>query len=179
MPNLSTRSAAMQTHTCHSVYRAPHRMPQQDVPFLEENFPAYSEKTECVDGKPMWGEVKLGRIPEFIYEDAANDNANDGGVRNFYIDEVLHSITGISNAHSAEPDSCQAYKGKFDRCFQYLQSRCQHHIHKLVNGKRIIPNACRSKTRANECKHGAPWTKQMSPTWMTEPVLICKGLAKN
>ena len=48
-----------------------------------------------------------------------------------------------------------------------------------VNGKRVIPNACRSKTKPKECKHEAPWTNRMSPPWMQEPLLICKGLAKD
>ena len=36
---------------------------------LEQYFPTYSEKTEC-SGKPVWGEWKLGRIPQFIFDDA-------------------------------------------------------------------------------------------------------------
>ena len=36
---------------------------------LEQNFPMYAETTECV-GKLVWGDVKLGRIPEFLYVDA-------------------------------------------------------------------------------------------------------------
>ena len=58
------------------------------------------------------------------------------------------------------------------------QERCQHHIHKVVNGKRIVPNACRSKTKPKECKHEAPWTNRVSPTWMTDPLLVCRGVAK-
>ena len=38
--------------------------------------------------------------------------------------------------------------------------------------------ACRSKLKTNECKHGAPWTNLISPDWMKQPLLICKGLAK-
>ena len=56
--------------------------------------------------------------------------------------------------------------------------RCQHHLHKLVDGKRIIPNACKSAHNKRECKHGAPWTDMLSPEWMTAPLFICKGLAK-
>ena len=70
------------------------------------------------------------------------------------------------------------YRSQFESAFQYFQSRCQHHIHKLVNGKRVVPNACRSKSRPTECKHEAPWTNRVSPSWMTEPLLVCKGIAK-
>ena len=34
------------------------------------------------------------------------------------------------------------------------------------------------KKNKNECKHGAPWTNKMSPEWMTQPLLVCKGIAK-
>lgn len=97
---------------------------------------------------------------------ADSATAHDAVAGNFYID----------GCYTGKDDN--AYQANFAHCFQYFQSRCQHHIHKLVNGKRIIPNACRSKTRQNECKHGAPWTDQVSPEWMTQPLLICKGLAK-
>ncbi len=36
---------------------------------LEKNFPMYSENTEC-SGPLVWGDVKLGRLPEFLYQDA-------------------------------------------------------------------------------------------------------------
>ena len=81
----------------------------------------YTESTECV-GKPLWGEVKLGRIPAFIYEDAQ---------------EVFTELRP-----QAMEEEAATYKEKFNKAFQYYQSRCQHHVHKLVNGKRIIPNAC-------------------------------------
>ena len=68
--------------------------------------------------------------------------------------------------------------------FQYVQSHCQHHVHKLVRNpktgekKRMIPNACACKNNPKECKHEAPWTNRVSPKWMTQPLLVCKGLAK-
>ena len=83
--------------------------------------------------------------------------------------------------HSSDRDAfneARSYKTMFDEVFQYFQSRCQHHIHKLVNGKRIVPNACRSKCKPKECKHEAPWTNRVAPGWMTKPLLICEGLAK-
>ena len=73
------------------------------------------------------------------------------------------------------------YKAAFMEAFQYFQSRCQHHIHKLVDGKRIIPNSCRYKHKPSECKHEAPWTNRVSPAWMKEPLLVkiklrCSGV---
>ena len=70
------------------------------------------------------------------------------------------------------------YEIMFERAFQYFQSRCQHHIHMLVNGEGIVPNTCRSKLNSNECKHEAPWTNRVSPPWRTSPLLICKCIAK-
>lgn len=121
----------------------------------------YAEKTECKGGKAVWGDIKLGRIPGFLYEDASLDTSR--------------------LARCAEEEAlaeAASYSGLFEHALQFFQERCQHHIHKLVNGKRTIPNACRSKSRANECKHEAPWTNQVSPDWMQEPLVICRALAK-
>ena len=38
---------------------------------LEQNFPSYSEKTEC-DSQSIWGPYKLGRLPGFVYDDATS-----------------------------------------------------------------------------------------------------------
>ena len=100
----------------------------QEVEQLEKNFPMYSEATECKGSKAVWGDIKLGRIPEFLYADASLDTSRV--------------------AHCAEDDAlaeAKAYRIRFEHAFQFLQERCQHHIHRLVNGKRSIPNACRSK----------------------------------
>jgi len=76
------------------------------------------------------------------------------------------------------------FKKRFVEAFQYFQSRCQHHIHRLVidpktgEKKRVIPNACTSKSNRKECKHEAPWTNRLSPPWMSAPLLVCKGIAK-
>ena len=76
------------------------------------------------------------------------------------------------------------YKKKFNIVFQYFQSRCQHHIHSFVvdkktgKEKRVVPNACQVKNKPRECKHEAPWTNRLSPNWMTQPLLVCQGIAK-
>ena len=119
--------------------------------YLEGAFPAYHEHTES-DTSNRWGQIQLGRIPAFIYHDSRCESDVEDG---------------------------STFKDLFQKAFQFFQSRCQHHIHKEVNGKRIIPNACRSKTRPTECKHEAPWTNRLSPSWMEKPLLICKGLAKD
>ena len=41
-----------------------------------------------------------------------------------------------------------------------------------------MPNACLSKKNKRECKHEAPWTNRVSPEWMSTPLLVCKGIAK-
>ena len=108
--------------------------------------------------------MKLGRLPQFLYDDASRLGPKES------------TTTCAGSAGDAERDATQ-YKKYFEQAFQFFQERCQHHIHKLVDGKRVIPNACRSKTKPNECKHEAPWTNRVSPSWMTEP-LVCKGIAK-
>ena len=128
-----------------------------NIPYVEANFPSYSEVPET-QGDMTWGEYKLGRIPQFLYEDA----------RRLQADEIL----------SAPTFGTDEFKQTFQRAFQFFQERCQHHIHKLVDGKRVVPNACRSKTKPKECKHEAPWTIRLSPTWMTNPILVCKAIAK-
>ena len=135
---------------------------------LEDNHPTYSERTECGnEKKPTWGKYKLGRLPEFVYEDAK---------------EKVHGLPDNSNVdHIVDANE---YKKKFAEVFQYFQSHCQHHVHKLVQNpktgekKRMIPNACVCKNKPKECKHEAPWTNRVSPKWMTQPLLVCKGLAK-
>ena len=126
--------------------------------------------------------MKLGRLPQFLYDDAAIwKTQTSHSVQNRKSLNVSHSVqmfphsvqmnaTGIADA--------EQYKSNFSSVFQYLQERCQHHIHKLVDGKRMVPNACRSKTNRQECKHGAPWTNRVSPSWMSQPLLVCKGIAK-
>ena len=89
----------------------------------------------------------------------------------------VHASARISKEMD-DPFEANEYKSMFEKAFQYFQSRCQHHIHKLVNGKRVVPNACRSKRKPTECQHEAPWSNRVSPPWMTFPLLVCKGIAK-
>ena len=52
---------------------------REDLSTLEGNFPMYSERTECASTeKPLWGEVKLGRLPEFLYDDVRNSSTREG-----------------------------------------------------------------------------------------------------
>ena len=44
---------------------------QKEQRMLENNYPTYSEHTEC-DNQKKWGEHKLGRLPGFVYDDAKN-----------------------------------------------------------------------------------------------------------
>ena len=38
---------------------------------LERDYPTYSERTECSSkDKPQWGDIRLGRLPAFLYDDA-------------------------------------------------------------------------------------------------------------
>ena len=139
---------------------------------LEKDFPTYSEKGECSGTAPSWGEVKLGRLAEFLYKDAR---------------DVPESFTRSAQDETTSPVNTSEgaeFRARFNATFQYLMSRCQHHIHRLVvdpktkQEKRLIPNACASKGNKRECKHEAPWSNRVSPEWMTTPLLVCKGVAK-
>ena len=131
---------------------------------LEENFPTYSEKSECGDDM-KWGSCKLGRLPAFLYGEASSASTRSAQA------ETDNNLVTAESRREAE-----GYKAQFEHAFQYFQSRCQHHIHKLINGKRVIPNACRSKAKPTECKHEAPWTNRVSPPWMERPLLVSKLL---
>ena len=146
--------------------------------------------------------MKLGRLLAFLYADIQSQSVQQSSksrsdlqpsISVNPIDALLEEETRAyfkeaSDSIDVQTRSAQepcplgidgaSYKQKNEVAFQYLQRRCQHHIHKLVKGKRVVPNACRSKAKPTECKYEAPWTNRVSPSWMTMPLLICKGLAK-
>ena len=143
---------------------------REEMPNLEANIPKYDETTECESTTDrQWGETKLGRIPRFFYDDAKGDNL------------LCFNALGDANVSAEIQSSLDAdaalYKKAFKKHVQYFQSRCQHHIHRLdaKTKKRMVPNACRSAGRPNECKHEAPWTARMNEG---PPLIICKALAK-
>ena len=82
--------------------------------YLEDNFPTYNETTECGD-KQRWGEIKLGRIPAFLYRDSRSSEES--------------STLPIDDRPTQD---AIGFKEKFERAFQFFQSRCQHHIHREV-----------------------------------------------
>ena len=105
----------------------------------------------------IWGACRLGRIPTCI-------RADDG------------PTLGEANQDDLRRDG-DRYKARFNRVFQHFQVRCQHHTHRNnAKGVRIVPNACRSISKPNECKRGAPWTSTMNTD---RPLLICKGIARD
>ena len=134
------------------------------LPMLEKHFPTYSEDTECGEHQ-VWGDIKLGRLPGFLYEDARQVQA---------VEPHTYLAPSAEQSVDATP-----YKQRFESAFQYFQSRCQRRIHKMENGKRVVSNACRSKAKPTQCKHEAPWTNRVSPSWMTGPLLVCKALRKD
>jgi len=136
---------------------------------LEKNFPTYGENTECQEGTRKWGEIKLGRLPSKLYDDAR---------------DMPDSFARSSCKRTTSPvhlNGGAEFASFFWRAFQFFQSRCQHHIHKRVvdpktkQEKRLIPNACASKKNKKECKHGAPWTNRVNHD---KPLIVCKGIAK-
>ena len=142
---------------------------------LEEHFPTYSEHNEAQESN-KWGDWKLGRIPAFLYKDTWSlQNRCSATLRSAQTASATSRSAPAMSIMADVEDSIDGarYKSLFQKAFQYFQSRCQHHIHKLVNGKRIVPNACRSKCKPKQCKHEAPRTNRVAPGWMTKPLLIC------
>ena len=61
---------------CCECYADPDKH-REDLSTLEGNFPMYSERTECGSAeKPLWGEVKLGRLPGFLFDDVQSSPAH-------------------------------------------------------------------------------------------------------
>ena len=116
---------------------------------LEKSYPTYSEAQEC-GTDVRWGDFKLGRLPAFLYEDLSS--------RSQYVEDSNQMSQSPVMSQAEDYGDAAQYRTTFGRAFQYFQSRCQHHTHKMVNGKRIVPNACRSKCKPNQCKHEAPWS---------------------
>ena len=78
---------------------------EENVEYLEKNFPAYSENTEC-EQKCEWGSVKLGRLPEFLYTDASRLREEDSGIE-----------------WKGPDEEAAQYKAQFWSAFQYFQDQ--------------------------------------------------------
>ena len=91
---------------------------------LENNWPRYDEHSEATNGQRIWGDIKLGRLPSFVYDDRS-----------------ASQVLADANSRTLEAAN---YKAKYLDAFQYFQARCQHHMHPVsqVTKKRIIPHAC-------------------------------------
>ena len=75
-----------------------------NVESLEANFPTYSEHTEC-QGDLVWGDMKLGRLPQFLYDDAAIwKTQSSHSVQNSNSLNASHSVQMIP--HSVEHGDC-------------------------------------------------------------------------
>ena len=79
--------------------------------------------------------------------------------------------------HDELTEDARRYQESFNDVLQENMKCVQHHIHKKCpkTGERRLPNACVSYTCKTACKHGFPQTEKMN---LDEPLLICKGLAK-
>ena len=141
---------------------------------FEKHYPSYAAEEKTSSSNDVWGACRLGRIPSFIYDDTKASRAA----------QATDFTMSDENTRATQKRDGAIFKERFNEVLQFFQSRCQHHIHPLATDKktgkekRVIPNACRAKNKPTECKHEAPWTNRVSPSWMTEPLIVCEGLAK-
>ena len=126
---------------------------------LENYWPRYDEHGKANNGQCIWGDIKLGHLPTFVYDDRSVSQVH-------------------ANANSRTQEALN-YKARYLDAFQYYQARCQHHNHPVseVTKKRIVPHSCRPASNKNrvECKHGAPWVERLNHVG---PLLICRRIAK-
>ena len=169
---------------------------------LESQFPTYSEVQE---GRKAAGECHLGHLPHFVRQDAAvrdpltvasmYASADSAGLAGGQVGLSLNqaarsSVPPLASADSvgqaAGPDErvirrqlsqdALTYSTAFRKCQQYLQSRCQHHIHRrsAATGERVIPNACQCTSKPKESGirrvEAADRTRQWSA--ILQPVVV-------
>ena len=102
---------------------------------LETNFPAYPERTECGSAeKPLWGQVKLGRLPAFLYADIHS-----------------HSVQQSSTSHSVQ-QSCndpieallqEEYRRDFCESRRYLEEDVETDANSTdVEGPHSVQETC-------------------------------------
>ena len=92
---------------------------------IEAHWPRFDENCATTDGKCIWGDIRLGRIPSFVYDES--------GVQQVQADAERRT------------QEASKYKAKYLKAFQYFQARCQQHMRPIskVTQKRVVPHACR------------------------------------
>ena len=96
---------------CCECYADPDKH-RAEVEKLERDFPMYSERTECASkNRPQWGDIKLGRLPAFLYDDAKMHSAQ--------VAPSSHFVPPADSAVMIEMDGA-SYKHKFNAAFQYF-----------------------------------------------------------
>ena len=85
--------------------------------YLEENFPTYSETSECTLAN-KWEDAKLGRLPAFLFDDAQS-LARSAETKPYKTADPSLVMGDIEDSIDAAK-----YRKSFAHAFQYLQSRC-------------------------------------------------------
>ena len=111
------------------------------------------------------------------YRDSSNDAL--GYVANLVFCDDTATLWDGADVPTASEDAA-TYMNRYRASGQFVLSRTNHHIH-LKDGKtgeRVPMNACiaksQKKKKVKECKHGAPWNKQLT----RRTKLVCPGIAR-
>ena len=72
---------------------------------LENYWPRYDEHGKANNGQCIWGDIKLGHLPTFVYDDRSVSQVH-------------------ANANSRTQEALN-YKARYLDAFQYYQARCQ------------------------------------------------------
>ncbi|CAJ1395073.1 unnamed protein product [Effrenium voratum] len=128
---------------------------------------AWPEFHECPAGAAepaRWGQTRPGRIPPFVWADAAAPKA-----------------AGPSQGHTATKQEllaeAKSYEESYRAALQVQLEWSQLHIHRMdrASGQRKVPGACRRNATETACKHGFPKDAYMNAV---RPLVVCGGIAR-
>jgi hypothetical protein len=93
---------------------------------IEKNWPKFHEdtdkytleETDVASKPPVWGELRYGRLPPFIWEESKDADYSS-----------LYEANAPDDQHAILQDGANAYRRRFNNALQENQMRVQHHIH--------------------------------------------------
>ena len=92
------------------------------------------------------------------------------------IDRPMRNVCDLADSEVASGPSGQAHARASAGSRESRKPSARAVGVSLDVGKRVVPNAFRSKPKPTDCKHEAPRTNRLSPSWITESLVVCKGV---
>jgi hypothetical protein len=148
---------------------------EEDIKMLEKDWPRYKDSSHS----------RLSQMPAYM--------ANKGGASNEVSSALLWSRTSASvPSHSSAEQSAttsednsyaelyaevmqeaKEFTAAYFKDIQFVQSRTNHHHHKMTKNGRVPLTSCQKKGKAQVkvCKHGFPKEKEMTVV----AKVICRG----